>query len=299
MATATAHQIIIPVFTGVIRDEQSQLVDARAIHSFLESKRQFGNWIKTRIEQYGFAEGVDFFSFNKIVKRATGASKATEYHVTLDMAKELSMVERNEKGQQARRYFIECEKRLRQIAPDDADTIQEMTIGTRGFQCLKGIVDGKVGRLPRENRRGAKIHLWQQVHKAFSVISAEDIPAERMSDARNFVAAYALEGEYLAAIQDDDHITINLPKAPDDQFDKLPAVRLFGCDVAYCSKLNEMFCMLRNAAKNEQYVRVIDIEAAAMEVSGLRHHLTMACSALEDIGRQTSGALRFRLRPMY
>lgn len=77
-------------------------------------------------------------------------------------------------------------------------TLIDQTIGTTGFQCLKGIVDGKIARLPRENRRGAKIHLWQQLHKAFSVVSAEDIPIESMSDARNFVAAYALEGEYIA-----------------------------------------------------------------------------------------------------
>ena len=47
------------------------------------------------------------------------ANNATmiEYHITLDMAKELSMVERNEKGKQARKYFIECEKKLTQPKP--------------------------------------------------------------------------------------------------------------------------------------------------------------------------------------
>ncbi len=43
---------------------------------------------------------------------------AVEYHLTLDMAKELSMVERNKKGRQARRYFIECEKKLRNQSVD-------------------------------------------------------------------------------------------------------------------------------------------------------------------------------------
>ena len=156
MAIASAVQAIIPVFSGAIHNEQSQLVDARELHAFIESKRQFGNWIKTRIDQYDFTEGVDFFSFNKIVKRATGATKTTEYHITLDMAKELSMVERNEKGRQARRYFIECEKRLRKIAPDEAETIQAKTIGTDGFHVLSDLIAKKTKVLPTGIQRQAK-----------------------------------------------------------------------------------------------------------------------------------------------
>ena len=65
--------------------------------------------------EYGFVENQDFVRFHKKMK----ANNATmiEYHITLDMAKELSMVERNEKGKQARKYFIECEKKLTQPKP--------------------------------------------------------------------------------------------------------------------------------------------------------------------------------------
>lgn len=85
-------------------------VSARELHEFLESKRDFSNWIKDRIEKYDLVENVDYTSFNKIVERETGASTRIEYALTVDAAKELSMVEGNEKGKQARRYFIECEK---------------------------------------------------------------------------------------------------------------------------------------------------------------------------------------------
>ena len=88
-------------------------VNARDLHEFLESKQQFANWIRNRIDQYDFIENQDYCTINKIINRQT----LKEYHITLDMAKELSMVERNEKGKQARKYFIECERRLKSYAP--------------------------------------------------------------------------------------------------------------------------------------------------------------------------------------
>lgn len=85
-------------------------VDARMLHAFLESKQQFQDWIKNRINKYGFVENQDFVSFHKIMKRETGATRVTEYALTIGMAKELSMVENNKKGKIARQYFIRCEK---------------------------------------------------------------------------------------------------------------------------------------------------------------------------------------------
>jgi len=93
-------------------------VSARELHAFLESKQEFANWIKSRISQYGLVENEDFVTIDKVIKRkegVRGASKATEYALTIDCAKELSMVEGNEKGKQARRYFIRAEKALREI----------------------------------------------------------------------------------------------------------------------------------------------------------------------------------------
>lgn len=88
----------------------SSVVSARDLHVFLESKQDFSNWIKNRIDKYGFIDGVDFQSFNNIIEREVGASKRIEFALSIDCAKEISMVEGNDKGKQARRYFIECEK---------------------------------------------------------------------------------------------------------------------------------------------------------------------------------------------
>lgn len=77
------------------------------------------------------------------------------------------------------------------------NTLVGQTIGTDGFHCLAAVVDGKLRHLPAAARRRARGHLWSQVHKAFSVVSAEHIPASQLEAARNFIAAYALEGEWL------------------------------------------------------------------------------------------------------
>lgn len=71
-------------------------VDAREQHRFLESKQDFSTWIKSRFEQYGFMEGVDFIVFHNSVENSTGRPRI-DYFVSIDAAKELSMVERNEK----------------------------------------------------------------------------------------------------------------------------------------------------------------------------------------------------------
>ncbi|ELL5037134.1 antA/AntB antirepressor family protein [Campylobacter coli] len=85
--------------------------NAREIFQFLNSEQEYANWIKNRISYYNFIENQDYI----IELVYTKGRPRKEYYVTLDMAKELCMVENNEKGRQARRYFIECEKRLKNL----------------------------------------------------------------------------------------------------------------------------------------------------------------------------------------
>jgi phage anti-repressor protein len=94
--------------------DHDQAVNARELHQFLEVGRDFNTWIKGRIDEYGFTEGQDYGVFPNSGENPQGGRPAIEYLVTLDMAKELAMVERTEKGRQVRRYFIACEKKLRQ-----------------------------------------------------------------------------------------------------------------------------------------------------------------------------------------
>ena len=105
---------LIPLQLQTINGNAVETVSARELHAFLEVGRDFSNWVKGRISEYDFVENQDFVVFAKIGENPNGGRPSQEYYITLDMAKELSMVERNEKGKQARKYFIECEKRLKE-----------------------------------------------------------------------------------------------------------------------------------------------------------------------------------------
>ncbi|WP_244261869.1 antA/AntB antirepressor family protein [Actinobacillus ureae] len=98
-----------------------QLINARDLWQFLESKQRFAGWFKNAAEIGQFRESKDYFTIHKIMKRkqgVRGASKQTDYHLTLSTAKEIAMLERNQQGKLARQYFIKCEETLSQIAPD-------------------------------------------------------------------------------------------------------------------------------------------------------------------------------------
>lgn len=64
--------------------------------------------------EYGFEYGKDFTS---ILGKSSGGRPSMDYSLTIDMAKEISMIQRTDRGKQARSYFIECEKQLKQIQP--------------------------------------------------------------------------------------------------------------------------------------------------------------------------------------
>lgn len=91
-------------------DNDEQLVSGRELHKFLEVKTQYSKWFE-RMAEYGFTEDIDYTAVSQ--KRLTAQGNKTEYidhAMKLDMAKEVSMIQRNEKGKQARQYFLEVEK---------------------------------------------------------------------------------------------------------------------------------------------------------------------------------------------
>jgi len=115
---------LIPVFSGEISRKKCNLCDARALHVYLNVGKDFTSWIKDRIKKYGFVEGEDFataeiLSSPNLVSSKARRQRMTDYHLTLDTAKELAMVENNEQGRMARRYFIECERKVREASVDN------------------------------------------------------------------------------------------------------------------------------------------------------------------------------------
>ena len=153
-----------------VAGQAQQTVNARELHAFLESKQEFSNWIKNRIEDYGFLDGVDFLTN---LSKTQGRPRI-DYFLSLDMAKELSMVERNEKGKQARQYFIDCEKRLSgSLKVDFNDPLQaakafiEAETARRDAERKLQIAGGALTRLGAAQgsqclRESAKLLKWQQ-----------------------------------------------------------------------------------------------------------------------------------------
>jgi len=115
---------LIPVSFDNFDGEESLSADARCLHKFLESKQQFADWIKSRIEKYGFEEGVDFIRFHNFMKSNKNSNltdsdkRSIDYTLTINMAKELAMVENNDKGKEVRRYFLRCEKLAKKASID-------------------------------------------------------------------------------------------------------------------------------------------------------------------------------------
>lgn len=108
---------LVPVFAGTLAGQPQQLCNARDLHGFLAVGRDFTTWIKSRVEEYGFAEGEDYAAVTAPPIRGAGnRGKRTDYHLTLDMAKELAMIENNDQGRAVRRYFIQCERSAQQSA---------------------------------------------------------------------------------------------------------------------------------------------------------------------------------------
>jgi phage anti-repressor protein len=104
---STAFEIAL--YIKGIGGEDVNAVNARELWTKLEAKTKFADWIKRRIEDYGFVEGIDFICFLE-KENAENNANSKQYFIGIEMAKELSMVEKNAQGKIARRYFIECEK---------------------------------------------------------------------------------------------------------------------------------------------------------------------------------------------
>ena len=94
------------------QNDGSVAVDGRDLHDFLEVDTQYTKWIDRMIE-YGFTENVDFTSFSQKSLKPSGGRPQVNHALTLDMAKELSMIQRTKKGKQARQYFISMEKQAK------------------------------------------------------------------------------------------------------------------------------------------------------------------------------------------
>ncbi len=103
---------LIKIEPAEIGGETIQTCNARDLHAFLEVKSNFRDWIRNRIEDFCFQENQDYVT---VAKNLAGGGKQKDYYLSINMAKELAMVERNAKGKEARLYFIDCERIAKQV----------------------------------------------------------------------------------------------------------------------------------------------------------------------------------------
>lgn len=165
---------IIPIGKSDFAGCPKQTVNARELHAFLENRDHFSTWIKDRISQYGFVENQDFVIASGNSEAIRGGHNRLDYFLSLDMAKELSMVERNAKGKRARQYFIDCEKRLSgSLKIDFNDPLQaakafiEAETARRDAERKLQIAGGALTRLGAAKgsqclRESAKLLKWKQ-----------------------------------------------------------------------------------------------------------------------------------------
>ena len=92
-------------------------VDGRDLYEFLQVKTPYTMWFE-RMCEYGFVENTDFWTANKNVIRDDGTvmpQKQIDHELTINMAKEISMIQRTDRGKQARLYFLECERQAKSV----------------------------------------------------------------------------------------------------------------------------------------------------------------------------------------
>lgn len=128
-------QVLIVAKQSVGKDV-IETINARDEWRWVESKQEFSHWIKARIEEGGFVEGVDYTIDKKLKvknqQHTTTVGDPIEYHISLDMAKHIGMMERNAKGKEVRAYFIERDKKLSQqrvIIQKDPFVLEELGLG--------------------------------------------------------------------------------------------------------------------------------------------------------------------------
>ena len=126
----------------LVGPDGAYLCNARELHSRLQVGRDFSTWINDRIVEYSFVEGNDFVVCSpNLGSKRRGGHNRIDYRLTLDMAKELALVENNEIGRAVRRYFIQAEKELRER---ELAELRAMAIHVLPVPGMKGRLRDKV-----------------------------------------------------------------------------------------------------------------------------------------------------------
>ena len=154
----------------------NQAVSARDLHKFLEITERFSSWFE-RMLQYGFVENIDYQGcefFNALANQTL-----TDYALTLDCAKEISMIQRSKKGKEAREYFIQCEKQLRSgkfaLPTTYKEALQSLLIEVEAKERLQAQNELQAKELEKQ---APKVAYYDEVLTSQSTYNANQIAKE-------------------------------------------------------------------------------------------------------------------------
>ncbi|WP_461216933.1 ORF6C domain-containing protein [Lactococcus cremoris] len=206
-------------------ENNDQVVSGRELHEFLGVKDHYTDWFKDMCK-YGFTENIDFITLNELSEKTEGSRlvkrNIINHAIKLDMAKEISMIQRNEKGKQARQYFIEIEKELKQqllpqtpeqqiallaqgnvnlnkkveqIENSVLDLTDRFGLPSNKAKVLQKKVASKVymftgGKYSNAHKKlGAKVfrEFYKDLNNRFDVVKYSDIPLSRYDEATEYL----------------------------------------------------------------------------------------------------------------
>lgn len=206
-------------------ENNEQVVSGRELHEFLGVKDHYTDWFKDMCK-YGFTENIDFITLNELSEKTEGSRlvkrNIINHAIKLDMAKEISMIQRNEKGKQARQYFIEVEKehkqqllpqtpeqqiallaqgnvnlnkKVEQIENSVLDLTDRFGLPSNKAKVLQKKVASKVymftgGKYSNAHKKlGAKVfrEFYKDLNNRFDVVKYSDIPLSRYDEATEYL----------------------------------------------------------------------------------------------------------------
>lgn len=203
---------LIQITKNKINGAEINSVNAREIHEHLKVKTKFADWIKRAIEKYDFIENQDFI----VLKNGNGTNAFIDYIVTLDMGKELAMLENNPKGKEIRKEFIQIEKDSLNIINNQSvqieilkETLNQLSIMDNRVTTLEStrrlenwqelaLQDSKNKKvysiaekhdLMNDKEMIRKLHsrVWKCLKKRFNIPRYNELPSLKFNDGINFI----------------------------------------------------------------------------------------------------------------
>jgi len=209
------------LITTTTNEQGEIIVSGRELHEFLEVKTPYTQWFERMIE-YGFVENIDFIGLSQKSEKPQGGRPTQDHALKIDMAKEISMIQRNEKGKQARQYFIEVEKRYKQQLPQynslelalkaaleheqaikeiktdvdylkesmRIDGLQQQEIQQAAKHSIVHALGGKDSNAYQEISKKVFSAFWNEFKQYFKVPRYGDIPKVKYEEALRFISLW-------------------------------------------------------------------------------------------------------------